>query len=126
MVPVDNYILTMEDRQTKVATLLTELVAKYVQQEANPNPLITITRSNVSKDYKNATVFFTTIPEDRENDALVFLQRSGSDVRRYVMKHMRIKQIPHLEFMVDYGERHRQNIDKIVSATGTESTFEDK
>lgn len=116
----------MEDRQTKVATLLAELAAKYVQQESNPNPLITITRADVSKDYKNATVFFTTIPEDRQEDALVFLKRSGGDMRRYVMKHMRIKHIPHLDFMVDYGERHRQNIDKLVAETGTETTFEEE
>lgn len=113
----------MEDRQTKVAALLTELAAKFVQQEANTDPLITITRSNVSKDYKNATVFFTTIPADREEDALNFLKRSGGDMRRFVMKHMRIKTIPHLDFMVDYGERHRQNIDVLVAQTGTESTF---
>lgn len=109
----------MEDRQTKVATLLSELAAQYVQQEANPNPLITITRADVSKDYKNATVFFTTIPEDRQDDALTFLKRSGGDMRRFVMKHMRIKHIPHLDFMVDYGERHRQHIDEIVRETGT-------
>ncbi len=116
----------MEDRHTKVATLLTELVAKFVQQEANPNPLITITRSNVSKDYKNATIFFTTIPEDRQDDALVFLKRSAGDIRRHVMQHMRIKQIPHLDFMVDYGERHRQHIDEIVRETGTKTTFEEE
>ncbi len=116
----------MEDRQTKVAILLAELAAKYVQQEANPNPLITITRADVSKDYKNATVFFTTIPEDRQDDALAFLKRSGGDMRRYVMKHMRIKQIPHLDFMVDYGERHRQNIDRLVTETGTETTFDEE
>lgn len=104
----------MEDRQTKVASLLTELAAQFVRNEANTDPLITITRSNVSKDYKNATVFFTTIPTSRENDALVFLKRSGSDLRRFVMKHMRIKHIPTIDFMVDYGERHRQHIDVIV------------
>lgn len=114
----------MEDRNSKVATLLTELAAKYVQQEANPNPLITITRADVSPDYKNATIFFTTIPEDRQDDALAFLKRSGGEMRRFVMKHMRIKHIPYLDFMVDYGERHRQHIDEIVRETGTKPTFE--
>ncbi|MFT7507443.1 MAG: ribosome-binding factor A [Acidimicrobiales bacterium] len=101
----------MEDRQTKVATLLSELAAKYIQQEANTNPLITITRSNVSKDYKNATIFFTTIPEDKQGTALIYLMRSSGDLRRYVRKHMRIKVIPHIEFQIDFGERHRQDTD---------------
>lgn len=113
-----------EDRQSKVATLLTELAAKYVQQEANTDPLITITRSDVSPDYKNATIFFTTIPEERQEDALAFLKRNGGEMRRFVMKQMRIKHIPHLDFMVDYGERHRQHIDEIVRETGTKPTLD--
>ena len=105
----------MEDRHTKVAALLTELAATYVRNEANTDPLITITRSNVAKDYKNATVFFTTIPTERQHDAQVFLKRSGGDLRRFVMKHMRIKHIPHIEFEIDYGERHRQATDEIFA-----------
>jgi len=100
-----------QDRQIKVATLLSELVAKYIQQEANADPLITITRADVSKDYKNATIFFTTIPDEKQGDALIYLMRSAGDIRRYVMKHMRIKVIPHLEFQIDFGERHRQDMD---------------
>ena len=104
-----------QDRQTKVATLLSELAAKYIQQEANTDPLITITRADVAKDYKNATIFFTTIPESKQGDALIYLMRSAGDVRRYVMKHMRIKTIPHLEFQIDFGERHRQDTDMIFA-----------
>jgi len=100
-----------QDRQTKVATLLSELVAQYIQREANTDPLITITHATVSKDYANATIFFTTIPDDKQGDALIYLMRSAGDVRRYVMKHMRIKTIPHLEFQIDFGERHRQDTD---------------
>jgi ribosome-binding factor A len=105
----------MEDRQTKVAALLSELAAKYIQQEANTDPLITITHADVSKDYKNATVFFTTIPENRQTDALVFLRRAAGDVRHYIRKHMRIKVIPHIDFQIDYGERHRQYTDEVFT-----------
>jgi len=104
-----------QERQTKVAILLAELAAKYIQQESNTDPLITVTRADVSKDYANATVFFTTIPEDKQGDALIYLMRSAGDVRRYVRKHMRIKTIPHLDFQIDFGERHRQDTDVIFS-----------
>ena len=104
-----------QDRQTKVATLLAELTAQYIQREANTDPLITITHATVSKDYANATIFFTTIPEEKQDNALIYLKRSAGDVRRYVMKHMRIKTIPHLEFQIDYGERHRQDTDVLFS-----------
>lgn len=114
----------MSDRHTKVAALIQELAATYIQHEANTDPLITITRVTVSPDYSNATVFFTTIPEGREDDALIFLKRSGRDIRQHIKSKMRIKIIPNLDFMVDYGERHRQQIDEIVRETGTESSSE--
>jgi len=104
----------MIDRQTKVAAQVAELAAAFVRSEANTDPLITITRAEVAKDYKNGTIFFTTIPNDREQDALIFLTRTGKAMRSYIMKHMRIKHIPYLEFMVDYGERHRQDMDDLV------------
>lgn len=112
-------------RQDKIADQLRELAAAYVQKEANTDPLITITHADVSKDYKNATIYFTTIPNDSEAAALVFLQRNGREMRRFIMKQMTLKQIPFLSFSVDYGERHRQHIDELVSETGVESTFEE-
>lgn len=81
--------------------------------EANTNPLITITRVDVSPDLKRAIVFFTTIPDGKEADALIFLKRSGSHVRKYIKEKARMKRIPHFDFMVDAGERHRQNIDEV-------------
>lgn len=112
-----------EERHTKVATLLAELTAKYVQQEANTDPLITITRANVSKDYSNATIFFTTIPDEKQGTALIYLMRSAGDLRRYVKKHMRIKTIPHLEFQIDFGERHRQDTDVVFAEMEKEKSL---
>lgn len=97
------------DRHHRVESLLQELTAKFVVSEANPNPLITITRVTISPDYKNATVFFTTIPEDREQDALIFLKRSGSLLRDYIKKHGGLKHIPNFNFLIDGEERVRQH-----------------
>lgn len=113
------------DRHDQIAEQLAHFAADFVRKEANTDPLITITRADVAKDYANATIFFTTIPSEREDDAAVFLKRMGKEMRRHIMKHMRVKKIPFLEFSVDYGERHRQNIDELVRETGTESTYED-
>jgi hypothetical protein len=40
------------------------------------------------------------------------------------MKRNNLKIVPHLDFEVDYGERHRQHIDEIVRENGIESTFD--
>ncbi|MAZ30350.1 hypothetical protein CL655_03660 [bacterium] len=112
------------DRHTQVANLIKEQAATFIATEANTDPMITVTRTDISPDYRNATIFITTLPEGRENDALIFLKRSGGDMRRFIMKQTNLKIIPHLNFDLDVGERHRQHIDELVNETGTESTYE--
>lgn len=102
------------DHHIRLAGLLKELIATYIRNEANSNPLITITNIDLSPDTKRAIVFFTTIPDNGENNALIYLKRSATDVRNYLKKKARIKNIPHLEFMIDAGERHRQHMDELV------------
>ncbi len=104
----------MNDRHLRVESLISELVASFIQQEANTDPLITVTRATTSPDYRRVTIYFTTIPDGREEDALAFLKRSGSELRGYVKKKSNLKIIPFIEFSVDYGERHRQDIDVIA------------
>ncbi len=105
----------MSERHERVESLIRELAASFIQTEANPDPLITVTHVGSSPDYRRATVFFTTIPEGKEQDALIFLKRSGSEMRHFIKKKSNLKIIPHLDFEVDFGERHRQHTDEILS-----------
>jgi ribosome-binding factor A len=102
------------DRHLRVESLIKELVAAYIQQEANTDPLITVTRATTAPDYRRVTIYFTTIPDGREEDAMIFLKRCGSELRGYIKKKSNLKIIPFIEFSVDYGERHRQHIDEIA------------
>lgn len=102
------------DRHDRVRSLLTELVAGFIRDEANTTPLITVTRLDIAPNYRNVKVFFTTIPEGGEQDALIFMKRKGGALRGYVMKHANMKVIPHFTFEIDYGERNRQQIDEIA------------
>lgn len=104
----------MSDRHVRVESLIRELVAAFIQHEANTDPLITVTRATTAPDYRRVTIFFTTIPAGREEDALIFLKRCGRELRGYIKKKSNLKIIPYIEFMVDYGERHRQHIDEIA------------
>lgn len=103
----------MNDRKLKVENLIKEVTAMFVLHEANSNPMITITRVDVSPDLKHALIFFTTIPDGKEQDALVFLKRSAGDLRSYLKEHARLKRIPHIDFFIDAGERHRQHVDEV-------------
>lgn len=102
------------DRHDRVRALLTELVASFIREEANTDPLITVTNLSVSPDYRKATIYVTTIPDGKEEGALIFLRRRASDLRNHLKKKSRLKVIPHLDFEIDLGERHRQHIDEIA------------
>lgn len=104
----------MTDRHVRVESLIRELTASFIQQEANTDPLITVTKVSSAPDYRRMTIFYTTIPQSKEADAQVFLTRIGSELRSYIKKKSNLKIIPFLEFSVDYGERHRQHIDVIA------------
>lgn len=104
----------MISRHEKVCQIIQGVAAKFIQHEANTNPLITVTRVSISPDYRNCTVYFTTIPDDRQDDALIFLQRNGRELRQRIKRDTNLKYIPNVSFSVDYGERHRQHIDTIV------------
>jgi len=104
----------MSDRHDRVASLIQSVAATFVQHEANTDPLITITHVTVSPDYRRASIYFTTIPNDREQAATIFLQRTAGDLRREIKRKCNLKIIPHLTFSLDVGERHRQHIDTIA------------
>lgn len=103
----------MNERNERTTSIIKEMVATYIQHEANPNPLITITAVTVSPDTKHATVYFTTLPDGEEEKAGIFLKRIGSDLRKHLKKKSKLRNVPHIEFAVDAGERHRQHIDEI-------------
>jgi len=104
----------MSDRQNKVASQVSQLVSAYISAESNRTSLITVTRASISPDLKKATIYFTVLPEDKEEEALYFLRRNGKDVRSYLRSRMETKVLPFIEFEVDKGEKSRQHIDELL------------
>lgn len=102
-------------RQEKVAEQLRQFAAQFLEIESNRQSLITVTACDISADLKRATVFITVMPEDKEEAALQFAKRKRSDLREYVKKHIRIKQIPFFEIEIDKGEKSRQKIDELLN-----------
>lgn len=102
----------MSERQHRIESLLRELAASFVRAEANTDPLITINSVSLSPDFRNATVYFTTIPEEKEQHALIFLKRFGGELRRFIAKGSDLKIIPTLSFSIDSEERARQHAER--------------
>lgn len=104
----------MTERNEKVANLIKELSAVFLERENNKTSLITVTSCNVSPDLKRATIFITVLPDEKESDALDFAKRKRGELRAYIKKNMQIKNIPFVDIQIDRGEKNRQKIDELL------------
>ena len=88
-------------------------VATFIEAESNKQSLITITNVDLTRDFKTATLFVTVFPEHKEQAAIDFLHRKGTEVRNQLKKHTRLPVIPHVDFEIDKGEKSRQRLDEL-------------
>lgn len=102
------------ERQEKMSEMIRKHSANFIEQESTPQSLITVTRVSLSPDFKNATIYFTTLPENQQNTAQLFLQRKRSDLRDYLKKQLKTRIIPFVDIVIDEGERNRQKIDALL------------
>lgn len=106
------------ERQLKMAEEIRKHAAMFVETESTSQSLITVTRADISPDFKNVTIFFTTLPENQQTTALAFLTRKRKDLRDYLKKHLKTRIIPFVDIAIDIGERNRQRIDSILFEEG--------
>jgi len=90
-----------------------ELAARFFLLEANGSSLMTVTHADVSSDGKRATILFTVLPTEKEQEALEFAKRKRSDFKEFVKKESRLGRIPFFDFHIDVGEKNRQRVDEI-------------
>ena len=102
------------ERREKLANLIKELGAQFLERESNNTSLITVTSCSVSPDLKRATIFITVLPDDKEAAALEFVKRKRGALREYLKKKMKIKIIPFIDTQIDLGEKNRQKIDELL------------
>lgn len=103
----------MEVRTEKIKDIIKILAAKFLQVESNHTSLITVTDVVISDDGKSAKILFSVFPEDKEDGVLDFVKRKRSEFRQYVKDNSRLMRIPFFDFVIDIGEKNRQNIDRI-------------
>jgi ribosome-binding factor A len=104
----------MTQRNEKVANIIKELAAQFLNRENNRTSLVTVTGCNTSPDLKRATILITVLPNNKETEVLNFVKRNLKDLREFLKKNMPIKVIPFLDVAIDQGEKNRQKIDELL------------
>lgn len=101
-------------RQTQVSETIAHRAADFFARESNRQSLVTVTHADVSPDLKNVMIFFTVLPETKQEEVLHFAKRNRTEFRDYLKQHAMLKFLPNVDFEIDYGEKNRQRIDDLT------------
>lgn len=104
-------------RQTKVAEEIAHQAGLFIARESNGTSLITVTRADVAPDLKKTTIYVSVLPKTQEQTALSFLKRVRSDFHEYLKQATVLRNVPTVDFMLDFGEENRQRIDDALRET---------
>lgn len=101
-------------RQTQVSETIAHLAGEFFARESTLKALITVTRAAIAPNFKNATIFFSVLPQTSEEAALTFAKRSRSDFRAYLKTRSFLHPLPVVDFVIDLGEKNRQRVDELT------------
>jgi ribosome-binding factor A len=93
---------------------LRETAAEFLAREAGPQSLITVTGVRMAEDGNSADILITVLPETQEDEAVKFANRNRGELGIFLTKRVRGMRAPHLEFMIDRGEKNRQRLDELT------------
>jgi ribosome-binding factor A len=102
-------------RIPRVEKELREIVASYVIRHFTQD-LLNVTQVRVTKDLRNAKVFISALGKTEvPQETLAELQEQAHEMQREIMKHLRMKYCPRLQFENDAGVVSSQKIDQLLN-----------
>ncbi|MDQ5927861.1 MAG: ribosome-binding factor [Patescibacteria group bacterium] len=102
--------------------LFIRLAAEFINTESNRQSLITVTRGQLSDDERRVDLFFTVLPESKEEEVGVFLMRNRAPFRDYVKKHSEnLRVLPTFDFKLDVGEKNRLDLEALSQEEASEN-----
>ena len=105
----------MNYRPLRVGKLIREELAILVEKEIElDGALATITEVEVDKKLEHAKVRVSVIPEEKGEAALKVFKEVQPHLQYLLMKKMRIKPMPRIEFYLDRGPEHAARIEKVL------------
>ena len=105
----------MSTRNERIIEILHDLGARFLALNGNGSSLMTVTRVELTRNEKCATIFFTVFPDKFEKTALEFAKRKRSEFKEFVKENSKLGRIPQLDFEIDSGEKNRQKIDNLLN-----------
>ncbi|MEE9555222.1 MAG: 30S ribosome-binding factor RbfA [candidate division Zixibacteria bacterium] len=81
-----------------------------------PPHMITFTRTEISKDLKQAKVYFSVLGDEAAVErSFIFMKRHAGVIRRILGRRMRIKHSPELIFTFDKSSAHVLKVGELLN-----------
>ena len=117
-------------RTRKIESQLREIIGEEVDLLSDPriNGLVTVTGVRVSPDLGHATVFYSVLAEENEEDARQGLQSAAGRIQEAVGSQTRMKRTPRLHFEPDPAVAYATKIEAAlqeVKETGVDADESD-
>jgi ribosome-binding factor A len=108
----------MQHRDKRVADAIKDTVARIVVNEISDPKVgfVTITRCNITRDLKLATVYFSVMgDEKKKKDSLAHLEHARGFIRRRLGQELKLRYLPELRFAVDEVLAQEMRISEIIA-----------
>jgi ribosome-binding factor A len=107
----------MQHRKQRVADAIKDAVASIVLKDiADPKlGFVTVTRCSISKDLRIATVYFSVLGnEDEQEASMERLERARGFIRRHLRRYVFLRYLPELRFRLDDILAHERRVGTLL------------
>lgn len=102
-------------RERKVAEEIAHQAGEFLARTVKAGgSLVTVTHADIAPDLKNVTIFVSVLPKSHEEEMLVALKRLRTDFHDYLKEKTVLRNVPTVDFAIDFGETNRQRIDELT------------
>ena len=105
-------------RSERVGELLTEVIAEVLREEIRDPRVsaVTITAAKVTKDLRQARIYFTILGGGSGNKDAVLagLKSALGFIRSKIGKRLNLRHVPSIEFLYDESVDQAERIDKLL------------
>ena len=106
----------MNIKDERMKEQLRELAAEFLNRISTRSALLTVSNIELSDDQKNARIFLSVMPREKEHGAVDFANRHRSEFSEYIKKHSKLYFLPKISFEADLGEQNRQRISELLDS----------
>jgi ribosome-binding factor A len=92
---------------------LREAASNFIQRESNGQSLITVSRVELKDKAKQAMIYITVFPQEKEKGALDMLKRKRSEFRRTISEKIKSGILPFCDFEIDKSAELLRKIENL-------------